>query len=108
MGIFSFLNKKRNFYELIEANASLEKSDEKISHGKSYGIFENWYEKDINDYQRGEDEFFIVIDGKILTEGVDFDYNDIVWGAEKEIHRSYDKTEIKKLFEEIKKDSITQ
>ena len=104
--VLKILNKKRNFYELIEADASLEKSDEKISHGKSYGIFENWYDKDINDYERGEDEFFIVIDGKILTEGVDFDYNDIVWGAEKEIHRSYDKTEIKKLFEEIKRDSV--
>ena len=46
--VLKILNKKRNFYELIEADASLEKSDEKISHGKSYGIFENWYDKDIN------------------------------------------------------------
>ena len=67
-----------------------------------YSIFENWWEEEVEDYERGEFDYFIVSENKILVEGVDYKYDDIVWGEYYEVHKSEDLKEIQKMFIDFK------
>ena len=91
---------QKDFYQLTEQQVSVYKDDKHIGNGLCFGIFENFWEDD--DYERAEDEYFIVVDNKILVEGKDYEYDDVVWGSEYEMSKSEDLTKIKKMYDDMK------
>lgn len=95
-------SKPNNFYQLTEQNITLYKNDQLLGEGKCYGIFENWWSEEVEDFERGEDKFFIVVNNKILVEGKDYKYDDIVWGEDNEILESEDKSKIEKMYNDFK------
>ena len=95
-------SKPNNFYQLTEQNITLYKNDQLLGDGKCYGIFENWWSEEVEDFERGEDKFFIIVNNKILVEGKDYKYDDIVWGEDNEILKSEDKSKIEKMYNDFK------
>ncbi len=93
---------KKKFYQLSEQKITIYNNDELLGEGLCYGIFENWWEEELEDYERGEFDYFIVSENKILVEGVDYKYDDIVWGEDYEVHESEDLKEIQKMFIDFK------
>ena len=111
MGIFDFFKKKETgfyegetFYQLTKQKVIIYKDGKEIGTGFfCISIFENYWDEDLKDHVRQEDDRFFILNGKILTEGVDFDYEDTVWDDEREISHSNDLTEITQQYEVIKR-----
>ena len=118
MGFFDFFKKKQtgfeegvgfyegeDFYQLTKQYVTIYKDGKEIGSGfLCYSIFENYWDEDIEDHERQEEERLFVLDGKEIVEDEDFDYDETEWGEERELSHSNDLTEITKQYQEIQKD----
>lgn len=92
------------FYQLTEQYVIIYKDGKEVGSGfLCFSIFENYWDEDLKDHERQEEDHFFILDGKQISE-FDFDYDDTVWDEEREISHSNDLTEITKQFEEIRKE----
>ena len=96
-----------DYWQITNEYVTLYKNGSEIAYGRlSFSLWNiQWYE-DCEDHQRECDDNFIILDGKELIEGEDYDK--IEWGEEREEMLSEDSEEVLKYFEDLKSSFIKE